>query len=224
MTELVRVLYVIVTSLSAPVIIALLLLAAWVLIETGKIIREANDRRNTMKIWRKYIFSITAKNKSREALQNDFFSLKKTPWLVKLFTVGVESNPSDRSLVGLVMSDIEAKVRKTTDRMKLGIRIAPILGLMGTLIPMGPALKGLTTGSIEVVSEKLFIAFSTTVVGLFLGGICYLFFTIKKNWYVKDLTDIDFIIENVFPDEEIENDKNELNNINVQLRQAYNEN
>ena len=107
--------------------------------------------------------------------------MKSYPWLIRFFAAGIDERRDDPAFAGLVISEIETKARKATDRIKIGIRISPILGLMGTLIPMGPALKGLTSGSLDVVSENLFIAFSTTVIGLLLGGICYIFFTRKKE-------------------------------------------
>ena len=49
--------------------------------------------------------------------------------------------------------------------------MGPVLGLMGTLIPMGPALVGLSSGDIASMAYNMQVAFATTVVGLVIGAI-----------------------------------------------------
>ena len=51
------------------------------------------------------------------------------------------------------------------------LKMGPMLGLMGTLIPMGPALVGLSTGDIASIAYNMQVAFATTVVGLFSAAI-----------------------------------------------------
>ena len=45
-------------------------------------------------------------------------------------------------------------------------RIAPMLGLIATMIPMGPALKSLADGDIQGISESLIVAFYAVIFGL----------------------------------------------------------
>jgi len=47
------------------------------------------------------------------------------------------------------------------------------LGLVGTLLPLGPGLMALNDGNLGMLSSQLVVAFSTTVVGLLIGGISY---------------------------------------------------
>ena len=58
---------------------------------------------------------------------------------------------------------------REVDKIRLIVRIGPSLGLMGTLIPMGTGLAGLTKGNMAQLSSSLILAFTTTVVGLALG-------------------------------------------------------
>ena len=78
---------------------------------------------------------------------------------------------------------------------ELGTKFGPILGLMGTLIPMGPALAGLATGDVASMAYNMQIAFATTVVGLFVGAIGYVLLQIKQRWFVADLADLEFIAD-----------------------------
>jgi biopolymer transport protein ExbB/TolQ len=61
-----------------------------------------------------------------------------------------------------------------------------MLGLMGTLIPMGPALVGLAAGDIESMALNMQVAFSTTVVGLFTGAIGFIIQLFRQRWYRED--------------------------------------
>jgi len=66
---------------------------------------------------------------------------------------------------------------------------------MGTLIPMGPALISLSQGDIEQMANSLVIAFSTTVIGLAVGGICYATYVIRTRWYRQDLSDLEYAVD-----------------------------
>lgn len=70
-----------------------------------------------------------------------------------------------------------------------------MLGLMGTLIPMGPALMNLASGNISEMATNMIVVFSTTVLGLLIGGINYIMAMIKKRWYSQDLSDMEYVVE-----------------------------
>lgn len=75
------------------------------------------------------------------------------------------------------------------------MRLGPMLGLMGTLIPMGPALVGLATGDIAMMALNMQVAFSTTVIGVFVGGIGFILYTICMRWFSEDYHKIQHIID-----------------------------
>jgi biopolymer transport protein ExbB/TolQ len=68
---------------------------------------------------------------------------------------------------------VEAALAQDVNRMRVSVRLGPLLGLVGTLIPLGPGLMALNEGDIGRLSSQLVVAFSTTVVGLLIGGISY---------------------------------------------------
>jgi len=94
-----------------------------------------------------------------------------------------DSRVSASRSLDAIEDDIERRVGRAT----LLIRAGPTLGLMGTLIPMGPALKNLATGDVEGMSEKLIIAFSTTVLGLTIGALALMISSVRRRWYTSDL-------------------------------------
>lgn len=64
-------------------------------------------------------------------------------------------------------------------------RSGPILGLMGTLIPLGPGLTALGTGEIDILATALTVAFDTTVVGLLIGLLAYAIGRVRRRWYER---------------------------------------
>jgi biopolymer transport protein ExbB/TolQ len=69
------------------------------------------------------------------------------------------------------------------ERVDLLARSGPILGLMGTLIPLGPGLAALSSGDIAILATAMTVAFDTTVVGLLIGLIAYVIGRIRRRWY-----------------------------------------
>src|SRR5437899_2745783 len=73
------------------------------------------------------------------------------------------------------------------------VRAGPALGLMGTLIPLSPALSGLASGNIKQLTDNLRVAFSVTVLGLLVGVIAFGISLVRDRIYAQDLSDVEFI-------------------------------
>jgi biopolymer transport protein ExbB/TolQ len=93
------------------------------------------------------------------------------------------------------ISEFEIQADKMIGKSKVLVKFGPILGLMGTLIPMGPALVGLSTGDIDSMAYNMQVAFATTVLGLFTGAAGFLLTQIQQRWNTIDLINLDFIAE-----------------------------
>lgn len=89
-------------------------------------------------------------------------------------------------------------ISKRLELTNVMVRLGPMFGLMGTLIPMGPALLALTKGDINTLAGNLIIAFGTTVIGLLIGGVAYFISTVRTRWYKHDMNDIHYICEVLF--------------------------
>ena len=81
------------------------------------------------------------------------------------------------------------------DKIRIVVRTGPSLGLMGTLIPMGTGLSGLTQGNMAQLSSSLILAFTTTVVGIALGISSYFFTVVKEQWMLEDMRRMNLITE-----------------------------
>ena len=69
----------------------------------------------------------------------------------------------------------------------------PMLGLMGTLIPMGPALVGLAAGDISSMAYNMQVAFATTVVGMLIAAVGVATLQVRQRWYARELNNLEYV-------------------------------
>ncbi len=87
-------------------------------------------------------------------------------------------------------TDLEIFAIRALEKQRIVTRIAPMLGLVATMIPMGPALKALADGNIQGISENLIIAFAAVIFGLMTASITFWTASIKKRWFICELHDL----------------------------------
>jgi biopolymer transport protein ExbB/TolQ len=121
-------------------------------------------------------------------------------YLLATYINKVLVNKANDAVREKLIADFEVECQKDLDQSRTLSKLGPMLGLMGTLIPMGPALGGLAAGDIAEMSKHLQIAFNTTVMGLVIGSIGYLTLQFKQRWYAKDLNIIEFINNTITKD------------------------
>ncbi len=73
--------------------------------------------------------------------------------------------------------------RLRIERADILARVAPMLGLMGTLIPLGPGIAALSRGQFDVLADAVSIAFDTTVIGLAVGILGFIIGRLRRRWY-----------------------------------------
>lgn len=83
--------------------------------------------------------------------------------------------------------DIELMIMKRLELLRIVSRTAPMLGLVATMIPMGPALLGLSKGDAAAVSENLVVAFSSVILALVAASITFFILTIRRRWLLEEL-------------------------------------
>lgn len=83
--------------------------------------------------------------------------------------------------IGLLAEQYEA----VTSRTDMASKIAPMFGLMGTLIPLGPGIVAMGQGNTEALASSLLVAFDTTVAGLICACVCMVASRLRKHWYRK---------------------------------------
>lgn len=109
-----------------------------------------------------------------------------------------------------IIAESEISADKDMSLSNTLAKMGPTLGLMGTLIPMGPALVGLSTGDIASMAYNMQVAFATTVVGLFASAVGFVTRQAKKRWYMRELTDLELVAALLEENCENENDEKRL--------------
>jgi biopolymer transport protein ExbB/TolQ len=184
-------------ALLYPTIILLIVSVVWVLVVFGQMISEYSGRVRDIRGLR------TAGREAENYLEAGNFAEAKTT------LTSVRANEEVRKFMQdlseffgdarfsleseKLLQDYELSISKRLERLKILTRIAPMLGLMGTLIPLGPALMGLSSGNIQALATNLVIAFSTTVLGLLVGGVAYAVLVVRRRWYYQDFSDMEYI-------------------------------
>ncbi|OFV67640.1 MAG: flagellar motor protein MotA [Candidatus Syntrophoarchaeum caldarius] len=191
--------FVISNSLLYPVVIALLILVAFSFVIVGQFISEYASRnrdfsrlKSGVKLAKENIelknfkeaSSVLRSSGSNFLLESFITDLTRS---IDAANFSIEAEK--------LLQDYELRIARELEIPRLISRIAPMLGLMGTLIPMGPALMGLSSGNIEALASNLAIAFATTVLGILTGGIAYAVLIVKKRWYTQDLSDMEYVVE-----------------------------
>lgn len=114
--------------------------------------------------------------------------------VVRYIRMMLESR-DNQARMHMLLSEFEIEADKDLSVSKTLSKLGPMLGLMGTLIPMGPALVGLSTGDISSMAYNMQVAFATTVVGLFSSAVGFITQQTKQRWYQRDLANLELVNE-----------------------------
>lgn len=188
-------------SLTIPVLVILLVIVIISIITLGGAIAEYTSRRKVpVGTIRDLIYDINRAASVDEL--NNVISGAKIPKAQKKVLSEIASsselgNASREALARKLFEFEEEKTMNSLQKTDIITRIGPTLGLMGTLIPMGPGLAALGAGDINTLASSLTVAFNTTIVGIGSGALCYFIGKIRSGWYDRYLSDLDALIDSV---------------------------
>ena len=120
---------------------------------------------------------------------------EKSNALIIIYMKKILKEQHNKAQLQRLLANFEIAADKDLATSKTLAKLGPILGLMGTLIPMGPALVGLSTGDIASMAYNMQVAFSTTVIGLVAGAVGFLTQQVKQRWYLQDMTNLECLVE-----------------------------
>ena len=192
MDQLTHILLPLCNALLYPVIGLLLLMLLGSVVYLGGFVGEWISRLRYQQAFSAKLRDIKQDSAKREAL------IASTTGLVLIDRAfGLYRDPSG----GLgdadkVLDDLQLAAERKLSLLLIGVRLGPMLGLAGTLIPLGPALQALSEGAFDLLAQRLIVAFSTTVLGLIVGGMCYVMHSFRQGWYTQDLSDLGYVLAN----------------------------
>lgn len=79
------------------------------------------------------------------------------------------------------------RYRSRLEWLRITSRSAPMLGLVATMIPMGPALLALTRNDAQGIGENLVVAFSAVILALVAASITFFILTVRRRWLLQEL-------------------------------------
>ncbi len=85
---------------------------------------------------------------------------------------------------------LDVFAHKLLENPRIASRVTPMLGLVATMIPMGPALKSLSDGNLAQVSHNLTIAFSAVILALIAASITYWVVNVRRRWLAEELLEV----------------------------------
>lgn len=185
------ILYWISTGLLVPVIVLLILFFGRSLLLIGSFFGQYLAIRRTASLIGRELEGLTPQTVATLAERLP----KKNPSLVVVYLNRLLEARDNAPLRQRLVADFEIEADRDLATSKTLSKMGPMLGLMGTLIPMGPALVGLSTGDIASMAYNMQVAFATTVVGLFAAAIGFITQQVKQRWYLRDLSNLEFVAE-----------------------------
>ncbi|WP_405276460.1 MotA/TolQ/ExbB proton channel family protein [Methanobrevibacter sp.] len=186
-------------SLLTPVVILLVISIIIVILSFGGLINEYISRKpieskDLEDLVRRVSFSTNVSQMKDEINNSNLFDYQKE--ILTRIADNHDIGPDARkALASELISAEETRLIKKTNKTDILVRVGPSLGLLGTLIPLGPGLAALGTGDIATLAESLTIAFDTTVTGLTVGALAFLISKYKKQWYESELIDVETVAE-----------------------------
>lgn len=166
-------LYQVAVSLSYPVFIGLALMILWSVYSIGAFIRDWAGRRSG-NADPAGAFTRACSVQVDEALKHP--------------------GTADIHLTRIVRSWERSRISRL-DRVRFMIKVAPSVGLIGTLIPMGVALSSLSSGDLMNMSSNMVNAFTATIAGLACSVVAYLISQEREKWLKADFLEVETRIE-----------------------------
>ncbi len=192
-------------ALRIPVFVAAIAALAFVLFDLGAFFVELNRRRHHGR--REQVQEATTSARQalavndQAAAQHALLPLASSAQMADTLVTLVEghgaSGIQDRRAKAL--ADFDLTSLRKLERSRMLVRFGPALGLMGTLIPLSPALEGLAEGDVAQLSDNLRAAFSVTVIGLLIGAIAFSISLVRDRLYAQDLSDLEYVVTALDP-------------------------
>lgn len=178
-------------SLLVPVMLGLILLFLLSLVMIGNLLAEQRKQRQKEASYT-HLFEDLSTQAQLSALLQTLKSVPKKRYFEEVALALFKAPAAQRDLL---IGNYELRQQKSNTQGKLLAKFGPILGLMGTLIPMGPALVDLSTGEVAGMAYNMQVAFATTVLGMFSAAVGYFYLQVVTRYQHKDLLWLDYLSE-----------------------------
>jgi biopolymer transport protein ExbB/TolQ len=196
-----QVIFTIAKLLLYPVLIAAIACLIWVLVELGYFFYEVYlrvrfrdlDALEIRTLRAREAFNNGQPRKAYRYLQENNYSMVVVRFLFDLIRNYQGQRLAEKPLK--LLQEYEFYTIKRLEKTRILVRVGPMLGLMGTLIPLAPALEALANNDTAELANQLEIAFSVTVIGLLIGGLAFTISILRDRFYSQDISDLEYLLE-----------------------------
>ena len=171
-------------ALEVPVVVLLVLFLLAAIALVGWLIAEYCTERRHLKVALPALMEQLRTADDREAvIEQSGLLRRQKDALLELLR---HPDFTDATREALAVELLEREQDRYDDIVKLSellARLAPMLGLLGTLIPLGPGIIALGQGDTYTLSTSLLTAFDTTIAGLVAAAFAIVVSSIRRRWY-----------------------------------------
>ncbi len=194
------------SSLQTPVVVLLLLLSVLTVFLAGSLAGEFFTERLHMRRKKVCIPDMVEMFHSKEmtvveCIQQSSLLNRQKKYLLEITRHPGFTGAQRESLAVRQIAEAKALCDRRVRVTDLIAKAGPMLGLMGTLIPLGPGIIALGQGDTFTLSNSLLTAFDTTVTGLFSAAAALVISTVRKSWYRNDLSVLETLMECILEEE-----------------------
>lgn len=192
------------SGLQIPTIIILIILILVMVVVLGSFIAEYFTERKSLTVNITELVDQLQKKNTSEMItiidESNLLKRQKQAALELIKRINYSDNTRE-ALARQMLADEESVYARRTKITDIIARVAPMFGLMGTLIPLGPGLIALAQGDTKTLSDSLLVAFDTTVAGLVSAAVAYIISGVRKSWYEKYMVGLETIMETILEEQ-----------------------
>ncbi|MFO0755263.1 MAG: MotA/TolQ/ExbB proton channel family protein [Byssovorax sp.] len=198
MKVLSQLLLIVSNALLVPDLIAAFLLMLVALIEIGLISAALVHRMRSERATRELIDRLSQTDEAaRRAAVDAYLSLDPVPsgLVFRLALLGERARLAP--VRELCVEETQNEVDRHLGRLMFCIRLGPMVGLVGTLIPLGPGLVALAQGDLTTMASHMTVAFTVTVVGLSTGALGFVVASIRRTSSAREIARLSFVADTI---------------------------
>ena len=186
-------------NLRVPVVIVLLILGAVTLILAGTLVAEFFSEHRHLKVCMPELMDQIEEGNLdvKECIANGGLLKRQKKALLEITNHKEMSNFTREALAVRLLEEEDSHYDTIVRFSDLIIKLGPVLGLLGTLIPLGPGIIALGQGDTLLLSQSLMTAFDTTIAGLVCAAIATVISTVRKKWYDNYHSVLETLMESV---------------------------
>jgi biopolymer transport protein ExbB/TolQ len=184
------------STLQMPVMAILVIILAVTLFMVGTLVVEVFTERRHLKAKLPELADKLAAGGNLKAIIDQSGLLKRQRAAIKELLDHPQLTPVAREALAIrLIAKEKARYGNILRITDIIVRIGPMFGLLGTLIPLGPGIIALGYGDTQTLSTSIQTAFDTTVAGLISAAVAFVISDIRKKWYADYMASLEMITE-----------------------------